>query len=49
MNQDSNIWLKKEPNTNMVLELEILFKSNFLIIPGAHDAISALLAKKVGF
>ena len=49
MNQDSNIWLKNKTNTNMGLELEILFKSNFLIIPGAHDAISALLAKKAGF
>jgi len=49
MKQDSNIWLKNKTNTNMGLELEILFKSNFLIIPGAHDAISALLAKKAGF
>ena len=49
MNQDSNIWLKNKTNSNMGLELEILFKSNFLIIPGAHDAISALLAKKAGF
>ena len=49
MNQDSNIWLKNKNNTNMGLELETLFKSNFLIIPGAHDAISALLAKKAGF
>ena len=49
MKQDSNIWLKNKTNSNMGLELEILFKSNFLIIPGAHDAISALLAKKAGF
>ena len=49
MNQNNNIWLKNKTNTNMGLELEILFKSNFLIIPGAHDAISALLAKKAGF
>ena len=49
MNQESKIWLKNKTNTNMGLELEILFKSNFLIIPGAHDAISALLAKKAGF
>ena len=44
MNQESKIWLKNKTNTNMALELEKLFKSNFLIIPGAHDAISALLA-----
>ena len=49
MNQESKIWLKNKTNTNMALELEKLFKSNFLIIPGAHDAISALLAKKAGF
>ena len=49
MNQESKIWLKSKTNTNMALELEKLFKSNFLIIPGAHDAISALLAKKAGF
>ena len=49
MNQEHKIWLKNKTNTNMGLELEILLKSNFLIIPGAHDAISALLAKKAGF
>ena len=49
MNQENKIWLKNKTNTNMALELEKLFKSNFLIIPGAHDAISALLAKKAGF
>ena len=49
MNQGNKIWLKNKTNTNMALELEKLFKSNFLIIPGAHDAISALLAKKAGF
>ena len=49
MNQESKIWLKNKTNTNMALELQKLFKSNFLIIPGAHDAISALLAKKAGF
>ena len=49
MKQENKIWLKNKTNTNMALELEKLFKSNFLIIPGAHDAISALLAKKAGF
>ncbi len=49
MSQENQIWLKKKSNTNMGLELESLFKSDFLIIPGAHDAISALLAKKAGF
>ena len=48
MNQESKIWLKNKTNTNMALELEKLFKSNFLIIPGAHDAISALWQKKLG-
>ena len=49
MNQEDKVWLKNKINTNMGLELESLLKNNFLIIPGAHDAISALLAKKAGF
>ena len=49
MNQENKVWLKNKINTNMGLELESLLKNNFLIIPGAHDAISALLAKKAGF
>ena len=49
MNQENKVWLKNKINTNMGLELDILLKNNFLIIPGAHDAISALLAKKAGF
>ena len=49
MNQENKVWLKNKININMGLELESLFKDNFLIIPGAHDAISALLAKKAGF
>ena len=49
MNQENKVWLKNKINTNMGLELESLLKNKFLIIPGAHDAISALLAKKAGF
>ncbi len=49
MNQENKVWLKNKINTKMGLELESLLKNNFLIIPGAHDAISALLAKKAGF
>ncbi len=49
MNQENKVWIKNKINSNMGLELESLIKKKFLIIPGAHDAISGLLAKKAGF
>ncbi len=49
MNQENKVWIKNKINSNMGLELECLIKKKFLIIPGAHDAISGLLAKKAGF
>ena len=49
MNKKNELWIKKKDYTNLGLRFENLYKKQFLIIPGSHDTISALLAKKVGF
>ena len=49
MNKKNELWFKKKDYTNLGLRFENLYKKQFLIIPGSHDTISALLAKKVGF
>ena len=49
MNKKNELWFEKKDYTNLGLRFENLYKKQFLIIPGSHDTISALLAKKVGF
>ncbi len=49
MTKKDKIWFTNNNKSNHTLKFEKLYKNDFLIIPGAHDPISALLAKKAGF
>ena len=49
MNKKNELWFEKKDYTNLGLRFENLYKKQFLIIPGSHDTISAVLVKKVGF
>ena len=49
MTEKQEIWFNNKVYTNQRLVFENLYKNQFLVVPGAHDPISALLAKKAGF
>ena len=49
MTKKQEIWSNNKGFTNQGLMFENLYKNQFLVVPGAHDPISALLAKKAGF
>ena len=49
MTKKQEIWFNNKGFTNQGLMFENLYKNQFLVVPGAHDPISALLAKKAGF